>query len=112
LLARPPLQHRLEHRRLRVQMHDPARQHQMRRAGQIRRSTHSHLRYIRCNIVEDMSIECKSRRQIRFHVSNRRLGSPSDLRLQSVAAMAECCIKRNSARFSLSLIPDRKAMMV
>jgi hypothetical protein len=36
LLARPPVQHPLEHRRRRVEMHDTLRQNQMRRTRQIR----------------------------------------------------------------------------
>src|SRR6478672_11867389 len=73
---------------------------------QIRCSTHSHLRYIRCNIVEDVFVGRKSRRQIRFHNSVDASGSPSHLRFHPLAARAECCIKRNSARFSLSRMPE------
>src|SRR6266545_4513787 len=73
---------------------------------------HPSLRYIRCNIVEIKSPERKSRWYIRRPSLGEVLPTAPDLQVQLVVAAAECCIKRNSARFSPGRIPVRYAITI
>lgn len=106
MLARPALQHRLEHRRRRVQIGDPVHQHKVRRTRQIRRPRHSHLRCIRCNIV-GLTLAWRKRPCQNRYTSRgalRRLGP--DLHKRRWHAPSSCCIKRNSAHLNWRIIEE------